>query len=211
MGCWNETDAITQQPIFVGDRCVMVLLDSDTPSLKYGSSYGAFGMRVEDLNSVKSIRRGRYDDYGNLEQAGPGDKEVALFFLKEVWDRCKEYKADDYKKYYKDMLTCNGHSVRWANIAKKAKAALTEKGLSPESLHAANALIAAEKKKPTKDMLEFISVMCLASRARIDILAALKWRGCQDWDGDGARNIVIELKTAVQRQKEKIDNEEQAE
>lgn len=65
MGCWNETCAITQMPIHVGDPVVLVFL---TKVDRHAENHNGF-CHVNDIWTPKFLPVfGEYDDYGGLEE-----------------------------------------------------------------------------------------------------------------------------------------------
>jgi hypothetical protein len=65
MGCWNETCAITQMPIHVGDPVVLVFL---TKVDRHAENHNGF-CNVNDIWTPKFLPVfGEYDDYGGLEE-----------------------------------------------------------------------------------------------------------------------------------------------
>jgi hypothetical protein len=90
MGCWEETCALTNTPIYNGERCVMLELDEPQLGiyLKF-SPLSPMGTKGSDhqWRMFKALHRGTYNDYGWLEELDRRDRFwPCIFFHEKVWD-----------------------------------------------------------------------------------------------------------------------------
>lgn len=73
MGCWEETCALTNTPIYAGERCVMLELDKEQLD-RYMKLNPLTPIGIQGSDSqwrmFKAIHRGTYNDYGWLEELG---------------------------------------------------------------------------------------------------------------------------------------------
>ncbi len=114
MGCWEETCAITETPIFEGQSCVMVVLD------KLVKDY----MPFDCIKRVHGIHKGTYDEHGWIREididyyypdiqekykrwhAILGNKN-RIFFHRFAWDKINHFMADesvDFADVFKSNL-----------------------------------------------------------------------------------------------------------
>lgn len=163
MGCWQETCALTNTPIYEGERCVMLVLDEKEFNL-YMKHFplSPIGMRGTDnqWRMFKAVHKGTYNDYGWLNEVErPEDRAPCMFFHEAVWDwalttakaNLDEHKFEaDYMGLYNDL---------------------------PES-----SLMKMSMLKVT-DWLRDIAWVChLAYWLRRNLLAAVSFQGHQEWE-----------------------------
>ena len=93
MGCWEETCALTNTPIYNGERCVMIVIDEDKLKSLFKNFSGAvtIGTMGGDYQwkIFKSLHCGTYNDYGYLEELDEselGKSFPCIFFHEAVWD-----------------------------------------------------------------------------------------------------------------------------
>ena len=94
MGCWEETDAITDRAIEAGDKVVLTIWNRrDT-----------FEYTGELVEAFEGYFEGVYNDYGSLEDASSElqslykksrDEDIFFVFIKkETWDQVIQFQKD---------------------------------------------------------------------------------------------------------------------
>jgi hypothetical protein len=82
MGCWEETCAITSQPIYSGDSCIMVIVRGFDLLMPLNNP-------VYEADCIHSIHKGEYNDYGWIEGLERKEEDV-IFFHESAWDKAIE-------------------------------------------------------------------------------------------------------------------------
>lgn len=87
MGSWHETCALTDMGIEPGDETVMVILDRSVLGMKADEVDSLF-MYGQGFDKVRHIVRGKYDDYGGIEDFQHEDaaRPLTIFFHRAAWD-----------------------------------------------------------------------------------------------------------------------------
>lgn len=100
MGCWNETCALSRLPIFSGEP-VVAIITIGRPTVA-GECYYA----NDDTNMFTFPIRGKYDDYGSLEEDSIKMSDTTREFLLSCEFITKEgnvYKIDSWNEFFRDV------------------------------------------------------------------------------------------------------------
>jgi len=117
MGCWIETCAVTNLPIYEGDEVIMILPEPGEyieipdpeklvtklywqPSDWYDSNVAT------NFKRIQMIERGRYDEYGwliNTPSFDDGASHRSIFILAEVWDKIQAIEFDKCPLEFSDL------------------------------------------------------------------------------------------------------------
>jgi hypothetical protein len=98
MGCWGETCALTQTPIFRDDEVVVVAWDSRVLTRWPSEWTHKRGVEPMDGEYLRAIIKGKYNEYGWVQEtdAPPSPKRglACMFFHRIVWDAAQQREAD---------------------------------------------------------------------------------------------------------------------
>ena len=100
MGCWNETCALSRLPIFLGEPVVAIVTIGE-PTIA-GECYYA----NDDTNMFTFPIRGKYDEYGSLEEDCIQMSDTTREFLLscEIVTRSGEpYKIESWNEFFRDI------------------------------------------------------------------------------------------------------------
>lgn len=113
MGCWNETDGITQLPICYKEkiRLFILLSESNDPVGRFGKGMCYENEAWKPLGFVK----GEYDDYGSIENIEPSTSGTLLLkylqdnvhediTIQKVMESLNDWKVMRYKIGYLGMM-----------------------------------------------------------------------------------------------------------
>lgn len=201
MGSWDETCALTNRPIGVGQRAVMVVFEEGAQDLqmRLRSSFDGF------FDKILDIHRGSYDDYGNLEEVEVDYREnIAIFFHENVWDEVVKYarSSDAFEfKYIHEMNDRQWLEKYNGEAAVADSNYFKTKGIPYKSL-----------REPTEIMKDFFYVTSFSLCARRDIMSGLLFRGKQEYDNE-PQKILHELTGIEQKNYDKLweyDDEEES-
>lgn len=94
MGCWNGTCMISQQPIFEGDKVILIPIAKAVNELPQHS----ICYSTELYRPIPIILEGTYNDYGSIENV-TGDSEK---FIKLILNNTKSTKDQILNEYRED-------------------------------------------------------------------------------------------------------------
>lgn len=158
MGSYEDTCALTNTPVFHGDKCIMLVVSKKVAKEK---SFGVLGVYGDALFNIEVIAKGTYDDRGWIKElptpAEPDNRDDwqhlrSIFFHASAWNLWKKLKEGQLKTIKEQKKIVEEYSVG-SDFDEEEKALLAE----------------------------FYSVAAMASVARRDILSGLSSKGKQEW------------------------------
>ncbi len=199
MGCWEETCGLTSAPIYVGEPCVMIILDREWTERirKFGTPLGFLGSTWQ-WKPFLEIRRGTYNDYGWIREldAGPyksdGPLPQCLFFHQGAWDWAAGLPEEPHRAARRE------HERRTTDEDRER----FQLSLGKDPCQNDGDFLVF-----TTELLEFQRVCDVATLLRRDVFSGLTFQGSQEWLPGDIRQDFLRLQTDLWKRQQEMLSE----